>query len=128
MLLLVLVVSVFYLYRQPLYLAVIVASVIYYWIKLWRVSYVYQRPRHWLINNGRLMLMARSGQNQQQKDQGQQVLLESLQVWRSLILFRYSVKGKSFHEIIGADAVEPESFRRFRCMVKQIKNSCYNLN
>lgn len=116
---LVLAVSVFYLYAQPLFLLPVLIVLAVYFYKLHSQHFVYQRPRHWQIKNQILYRVAHD-QGASALVQSEEVQVHQLQVWHSLIVFSYVLQGKSHQEIITLDAVDPAVFREFRCMIKQL--------
>ena len=118
---LVLAVSVFYLYAQPLLLLPVLIVLAVYFYKLHGQHLVYQRSRHWQIKNQSLYWVSDS-QDPSDLTQPEKVHVHQLQVWHSLVLFSYVLQGKSHQEIISLDAVDPAVFREFRCMIKQLSS------
>lgn len=112
----VLAVALYHLHSQLWLLLLIVFACVLYAIKLHRGDFPFQQPRQWQIKNNGLYKTSHPSL----KVQTDQVLVHHLQVWRSLVLFSYCLNGKHHKEIIVQDAVDPEAFRQFRCMIKQL--------
>lgn len=116
---LVLVVSVYYFYSQPLLLFPILIVLAVYGYQLHGQRFIYQRHRHWQIKNQTLYCVSHH-QDSTSITQPEKVHVHHLQVWHSLVLFSYVFQGKSHQEIITLDAVDHAAFREFRCMMKQL--------
>lgn len=122
----VLAVSVFYLYKQPLLLCPLVCLLAFYFFKLKRHQFVYQCHRQWQIKQGQVYQV--DSDSSLPGDTAEQALaldatkvtIINLQVWRTLVLFTYERDAKKHHEIISIDAVDQEAFRQFRCMIKRL--------
>jgi len=122
----VLVVSVFYLYAQPLLLLPLICVLAFYFLRLNRNQFIYQRHRLWQIKQGQVYQLDSDtsllgGEAAQHLGlNATKVTIKNLQVWRALVLFTYTLNAKTHHEIISIDAVDQEAFRQFRCMIKRL--------